>query len=117
MSTATREELLMSLSRLLGDVEAMSAAGDRKEVWVTNAGTRARIAEARDILCREEIENLAGAGYAVRYCPACGSIGPVPSGAVSCCPDGNEAVEIPHNVAVQAAEGFKARIAAMEVAG
>jgi len=55
---ATRDEILMSLARLLGDVEAMDAAGERKEVWMSNAGTKARVAEARDILLRETIVRL-----------------------------------------------------------
>lgn len=110
MGIATRDEILMSLTRLMGDVGVMVAAADRKELLVVKEGTRARIAEVQDILKREAIETLVGTGYAVRYCPACGLVGPVPGGAINCCPNGNHAVEVPHNIAVQAQAGFKARL-------
>jgi hypothetical protein len=42
----------------------------------------------------------------VRYCFECGSIGPVPAGAIDCCPDGAHAAQVPLGVAEQAQVGF-----------
>jgi hypothetical protein len=43
----------------------------------------------------------------VRYCPECGSVGPVPKDKRDCCPDGNRAVTVPPEVAEQARAGFQ----------
>lgn len=43
----------------------------------------------------------------VRYCPGCGSIGPVESKYRDCCPDGNEARMIPEPLAEKCRDTFK----------
>jgi hypothetical protein len=42
----------------------------------------------------------------VRYCPDCGSIGPVPATARDCCPDGQHARMVPENFAKSCRETF-----------
>lgn len=42
----------------------------------------------------------------VRYCPGCGSIGPVESKYHNCCPDGNEARAIPQKLAEKCRDTF-----------
>lgn len=41
-----------------------------------------------------------------RYCFECGHVGPVPIGAISCCPDGCHAIDVPIPLAMQAKRGF-----------
>lgn len=47
----------------------------------------------------------------VRYCPDCGSIGPVPATARDCCPDGQHARMVPENFAKSCRETFMRYIA------
>lgn len=42
-----------------------------------------------------------------RFCPECGSLGPLPGGYVSCCPDGAAAAMIPIRMAQKCAQLFK----------
>jgi hypothetical protein len=43
----------------------------------------------------------------IRYCPECGHIGPIDNTRhIDCCPDGNQAVEVPKKVAQQASLAF-----------
>lgn len=43
----------------------------------------------------------------IRYCPACGHLGPLPKGSLSCCPDGSRAARVPEEIARQAAKGIQ----------
>jgi hypothetical protein len=49
----------------------------------------------------------------VRYCPGCGSIGPVESKYRDCCPDGNQARMIPAGLAEKCRDTFKVAINGM----
>ena len=49
----------------------------------------------------------------VRYCPGCGSIGPVEAKYRDCCPDGNEARQIPLALAEKCRATFKMAIELM----
>lgn len=49
----------------------------------------------------------------VRYCPGCGSIGPIPKAYRDCCPDGAEARLIPQAMAEKCRDTFKVAIKAM----
>ena len=51
----------------------------------------------------------------VRYCPDCGSIGPVPASARDCCPDGQRARMVPENFAKSCRETFMRAISAQPV--
>lgn len=53
----------------------------------------------------------------VRYCPDCGSIGPVPASARDCCPDGQHARMVPENFAKSCGETFMRAISAQPEQG
>lgn len=42
----------------------------------------------------------------IRYCPACGSMGPIEKDHLTCCPDSDEAEMISKKIAEQASVGF-----------
>jgi hypothetical protein len=46
----------------------------------------------------------------VRYCPGCGSVGPVVAEYLDCCPDGNEARMIPETLARKCRDVFRIAI-------
>lgn len=48
-----------------------------------------------------------GAELLVRYCPGCGSVGPVKGKYLDCCPDGNEARMIPEALARRCHDTFR----------
>lgn len=54
-----------------------------------------------------EVEEL------VRYCPGCGSIGPVEAKYRDCCPDGSDARMVPEKFAQQCRDTFKLAISAI----
>lgn len=54
---------------------------------------------------------LGGRGALVRYCPACGHLGPAPAAPfIACCPDHSEAAMVPRSVAEQAQREFNRSI-------
>lgn len=55
----------------------------------------------------------ASAEPVVRYCPGCGSIGPVSAGYANCCPDGNQARMIPRALAEKCHDIFMIAVKAM----
>lgn len=57
-------------------------------------------------LRQEIVAALAAPEPLVRYCPDCGSIGPVPATARDCCPDGGHARMVPENFAKSCRETF-----------
>ncbi|WP_423457996.1 hypothetical protein [Ottowia sp. VDI28] len=52
----------------------------------------------------------------VRYCPGCGSVGPVDSKYRDCCPDGNEARMIPQALAEKCRDTFKIAVGVLTTA-
>jgi len=51
-----------------------------------------------------------------RFCPGCGSIGPVPDTYRDCCPDGGKAREIPASLATQCHDLFQLALGATDLA-
>ena len=56
---------------------------------------------------REAGQHAASAEAFVRYCPGCGSIGPIENKYRDCCPDGNESRMIPHGLAEKCQVTFR----------
>lgn len=76
----------------------------------TPPGESPTIDLARSVLARAA---LASAEPLVRYCPGCGSIGPVPGEYHDCCPDGDEARMIPAALAAKCRDTFKIAVKAL----
>ncbi|MGB3290989.1 MAG: hypothetical protein WBA83_17080 [Burkholderiaceae bacterium] len=73
------------------------------------------LANARALLARysQPAQPAASAEPLVRYCPGCGSIGPVEDKYRDCCPDGNQARMIPQTLAEKCRDTFKVAIRTM----
>ncbi len=67
----------------------------------------------RPLTLRAPTEIEASAEPLVRYCPGCGSVGPVGDGYRDCCPDGGEARTIPAPLAEKCRDTFKIAVKAL----
>lgn len=94
----------------LNDLQALQWAEKYGIQWAlhTPDAIREVIADAQRLAAPQ-----AGAERLVRYCPGCGSVGPVKGEYLDCCPDGGEARMIPTPLAEKCRDTFKIAVKAI----
>jgi hypothetical protein len=108
---------------LLSDDTAWdTVSGEPQNLWCDEAGTAT--IEDGSIATHALGEHLTrsgpfghGAERLVRYCPGCGSVGPIEDTYQDCCPDGGEARMIPESLAEKCRSTFKIAVQALSADG